>query len=94
MSVVSRVSGVFTIPQIIEYIISYCSNGAEASQVNGGVSRPVDPDLNERTARLPIARELEKKESLLIKPARKVTEENWCRCVQKYENQREMNSQI
>jgi hypothetical protein len=55
MSVVSRVSGVFTIPQIIEYIISYCSNGAEASQVNGGVSRPVDPDLNERKARSPIA---------------------------------------
>lgn len=45
MSVISRVSGSFTIPQIIGYSIRHCSNGAEVPQVNAGVNHYFDEGL-------------------------------------------------
>lgn len=45
MSMVSRVSGSFTIPQIIGYSILHCSNGGEVPQVNAGVNRYFDEGL-------------------------------------------------
>lgn len=45
MSMISRVSGSFTIPQIKGYSILHCSNGAEVPQVNAVVTHYFDESL-------------------------------------------------